>query len=59
VAGAREREVLRRSGDRTRASGGERLWLVSQAELALARRSGAPWVVGRSLWPLGELTGDA
>jgi hypothetical protein len=27
-------------------------------ELALARRSGAPWVVGRSLRLLGELTGD-
>jgi hypothetical protein len=28
-------------------------------ELALARRSGAPWVVGRALRQLGELTGDA
>ncbi|WP_028064377.1 ATP-binding protein [Solirubrobacter soli] len=27
-------------------------------ELELARRSGAPWVVGRSLRQLGELTGD-
>ena len=28
-------------------------------ELALARRSGAPWVVGRMLRQLGELAGDA
>ena len=28
-------------------------------ELALARRSAAPWVVGRCLRQLGELTGDA
>jgi len=27
-------------------------------ELALARRTGAPWVVGRALRQLGELTGD-
>ena len=27
-------------------------------ELALARRSGAPWVVGRAARQLGELTGD-
>ncbi len=28
-------------------------------ELALARRSGAPWVVGRALRQVGELAGDA
>ena len=40
-------------GDRETAS------RLAGEELALARRSGAPWVVGRSLRVLGELTGDA
>ena len=109
-------EALRRSGDRTGSSDGERFWMISHAELlladaeyapvhtiadalaasrppdthplwspwrslraraaagegdratasrlaaeelALARRSAAPWVVGRALRVLGELTGDA
>ena len=40
-------------GDRATAS------RLAAEELALARRSGAPWVVGRSLRLLGELTSDA
>ena len=40
-------------GDRETAS------RLAAEELALARRSGAPWVVGRSLRLLGELTADA
>ena len=39
-------------GDRETAS------RLAGEELALARRSGAPWLVGRSLRLLGELTGD-
>ena len=39
-------------GDRETAS------RLAGEELALARRSGAPWVVGRSLRLVGELTGD-
>jgi tetratricopeptide (TPR) repeat protein len=40
-------------GDRETAS------RLAAGELALARRSAAPWVVGRALRLLGELTGDA
>jgi hypothetical protein len=40
-------------GDRETAS------RLADEELALARRSGAPWVVGRALRQLGALTGDA
>ena len=116
ATGERAWEALRRSGDRTGTSDGERFWMISHAELlladaeyapvhtiadalatsrppdthplwspwrslraraaagegdratasrlaaeelALARRSAAPWVVGRALRVLGELTGDA
>ncbi len=44
--------AARGEGDRETAS------RLAAEELALARRSGAPWVVGRSLRQLGELTGD-
>ena len=40
-------------GDRETAS------RLAGEELELARRGGAPWVVGRALRQLGELTGDA
>jgi tetratricopeptide (TPR) repeat protein len=50
-------------GLRARAAGGEgdleTASRLAAEELELARRSGAPWVVGRALRQLGALTGEA